>query len=150
MKGTLRENQGGLFSGNGYDQEVLLRHVEQHQLFNLRTSPEAYARLSDEKNITLLADLKVFTEHETLARRQLLQEAYVIDIQIEANTLLYMLRTGVAPVCARALAETLPPEELTSTSNFLYKQRRMSHMTLLREIDTLAAAIDVQFCSRPS
>ena len=142
VRTTLKDNQGALFSGNGYDQDVLFAHVKKEGLYNLRTSPEAYTRLSDAKNIKLLSDLKIFTEREVLARQQLLQEAFAIDIVIEGNTLLNMLRTGVAPACAKALVEDTVLGNLVSSSAALYKPRCVAHAALLNEIDILAAALD--------
>ena len=53
-----------------------------------------------------------------------------------------MLRTGVAPACAKALAEDGVLGGLPLSSAALYQPRREAHAALLNEIDILAAALD--------
>lgn len=141
VRETIAENQGAMFSGNGYDAENLQRLVEKEKLFNLRTSPDAYDRLSDAKNVEVLSSLGILAEHEVLARQAILQEAFANDIIIEANTLLSMLRTGVAPAAANAAKEDALLGSLAEKSEGLYKPRRDAHKELLEQIDALDKAI---------
>ena len=97
IRETIRENQGALFSGNGYSSE-LYEFAEKSKLFHLKSSPEAYRELTSSKNVRLFCELGIFNEREIVARQQVLEEAYATELKIEARTLLAILRTRILPV----------------------------------------------------
>jgi glutamine synthetase type III len=51
--------------------------AEQRGLRNLKTSPEAYDLLMDDKNVKMFEELKVFSYEEVLARQEIMYEQYV-------------------------------------------------------------------------
>ena len=96
IRDTIRDNQGALFSGDGYS-EALHKHAERAGLIHLKSSPEAYQALTSAKNVKLLGDLGIFNEREIAARQTVLQEAYATELWIEARALLDILRTLIIP-----------------------------------------------------
>jgi glutamine synthetase len=96
VRETLKENQGALFSGDGYS-SALFEHAEQHNLFHIKTSPEAYQRLTAPKNLKMFSEQGVFSEAEAVARQNVLLETLATEIQIEARTLISIMSTLIVP-----------------------------------------------------
>ena len=137
IRETIRENQGALFSGDGYSGE-LYEHAERWNLTHLKSSPEAYAALTAEKNVALFVSLDIFNERELGARQSVLQEAYASEIRIEARTLLQMLSTMIAPAAIQDAADS---DDSGFASRLLGGKRAMVE-DLLARTDALADAID--------
>ncbi len=96
---TIREHKRIIFNGNGYD-DAWIAEAEKRGLNNLKTTPDAIPMLLQEKNIALLCKHKVFTERELRARHEILLEAYVKAVHIEALTMVDMVRKDILPaVC---------------------------------------------------
>ena len=96
---TIREHKRIIFNGNGYD-DAWIAEAEKRGLYNLKTTPDAIPMLLQEKNIALLCKHKVFTERELRARHEILLEAYVKAVHIEALTMVDMVRKDILPaVC---------------------------------------------------
>eukprot|EP00005_Dracoamoeba_jomungandri_P002478 CAMPEP_0174251834 /NCGR_PEP_ID=MMETSP0439-20130205/1535_1 /TAXON_ID=0 /ORGANISM="Stereomyxa ramosa, Strain Chinc5" /LENGTH=714 /DNA_ID=CAMNT_0015332259 /DNA_START=91 /DNA_END=2235 /DNA_ORIENTATION=- len=96
IKQTVKENQQILFSGNNYDPK-LVDYAKKHNIFHLKSSPEAYSHLTSKKNIDLFSSMNVFTERELHARKNILNDQFSTELTIEGRTLLNMIQTGVAP-----------------------------------------------------
>ena len=137
IRETIKENQGALFSGNGYSEE-LYELAEKSGLFHLKSSPEAYQELTSTKNLKLFGDLDIFNERELVARQNALQEAYATELWMEARALLNILQTLILPVAmedARAGIESGYSSKLFSEKKDLVQQ-------LLTETDKLSEAFD--------
>jgi len=105
---TLKENMRVVFNGNGYSEEWLAE-AERRGLHNLRNTPAALEAFGAKKNIDLFSSTKVFSEKEFLARKSIMYQAYNNQVQMEAATLLDMIRTGVIPAIVRDLENTSTP-----------------------------------------
>ena len=137
IRESIRENQGALFSGNGYS-DALYEHAEKSDLIHLKSSPEAYKELTSAKNIKLFGDLGIFNEREITARQVVLHEAYATELWIEARALLKILRTLIIPVAiedARAGTES-------GYSSKLFGEKKDLVQQLLSETDKLSEAFD--------
>ena len=119
IRETIKQNQGALFSGNGYSEELHV-HAEKSALIHLKSSPEAYQALTSAKNVKLFGDLGIFNEREITARQGVLQEAYATELWIEARTLLNILRTLIIPV---AIEDARVGTESGYSSSFSTKRR---------------------------
>ncbi len=137
IRETIKQNQGALFSGNGYSEE-LYAHAEKSTLIHLKSSPEAYQALTSAKNVKLFGDLGIFNEREITARQGVLQEAYATELWIEARTLLNILRTLIIPV---ALEDAHVGTE-SGYSSKLFDEKTNLVQQLLTETDKLAVAFD--------
>ncbi len=85
-----------LFAGNSYSKEWELE-AEKRGLSNFKTSPEAYAHVTDEKNINLFTSFGVMSRVELESRREILFENYRKIKNIEARTMLEMTIRDIIP-----------------------------------------------------
>ena len=104
LKETLEQHGRILFNGDGYSEEWQ-REAERRGLLNLRTAPEAFARLTEPKNVALFADHGIFTPAELESRKEIHFETYAKCIRIEAATMVEMVRRQILPAGQAALRE---------------------------------------------
>ncbi len=93
---TVTKHKRILFNGNGYD-DTWVKEAAVRGLSNYRTTPEALSHYLDEKNKTLFVKNKVLSEAELAARREINEEGYNKVINIEALTMVDMVRRGILP-----------------------------------------------------
>ena len=104
----IKAHQRIIFNGNGYD-DSWIAEAESRGLLNLRSTPEALPHYTDEKNLKLFANHGVYTATEMHSRQEILLEEYTKTINIEARTMLDMLKKDIVPACikyGRELADT--------------------------------------------
>jgi glutamine synthetase len=89
-----------LFNGNGYDDAWIEEATKERGLSNLRTTPDALARLLDEKNLEMLTRHGVYSESELRSRYEIQLENYVRTVHIEALTMLDMAKREILPAVA--------------------------------------------------
>ena len=137
IRETIMANQGVLFSGDGYS-SALYEHAEEHNLFHLENSPDAYQCLTSEKNLKLFSELGVFSEKEVRARQNVLLEAFATDLQIEARTLIHMIQTLIVPAVLRDI-QNIAASGFTSRA---LTTRSELAQSLFTELDSLIEAFD--------
>jgi glutamine synthetase len=137
IRETIQANQGVLFSGDGYS-SALFEHAEEHGLFHLKNSPDAYQCLTSAKNLKLFSDLGVFSEKEARARQNVLLEAFATDIQIEVRTLIHMIQTLIVPAVLQDI-QNIAASGFTSRA--LTTRRELAE-SLFTELDSLIEAFD--------
>ena len=93
---TFKKHKRILFSGNAYSAEWELE-AKERGLSNFKTSPEAYAHFTDEKNMKLFAKFGVMSETEMCSRREIFFESYRKIKNIEARTMLEMTARDIIP-----------------------------------------------------
>ena len=96
IKKTIKEHKRIIFNGDGYD-ESWVAEAEKRGLSNLKTTPDALAHMLDKKNVDLFTSHKVFTLEEFTARHEVRLENYCKIINIEALTMLDMVRKNILP-----------------------------------------------------
>ena len=96
IKKTIAEHKRIVFNGDGYD-DAWVREAEKRGLYNLKTTPEALAHMMDEKNVKLFTSHGVLTEVEMAARHEVKLENYCKVVNIEALTMLDMVRRDILP-----------------------------------------------------
>lgn len=96
VRHTFRDHQRILFDGNGYSQ-AWEQEAEGRGLLNNKTTPDALPCMVDPENIAFLERYGVLTETETRARYVAQAEQYAKLINIEANTMVYMVRHMYLP-----------------------------------------------------
>ena len=97
---TFKKHSRILFSGNSYSKEWE-EEAKARGLSNYRTSPEAYAHFTDEKNIKLFGKFSVMSETEMLSRREIFFESYRKIKNIEARTMLEMTMRDIIPAVSK-------------------------------------------------
>ncbi len=97
IRKTIKDHKRIIFNGNGYDESWTKEAVEKRGLLNLRTTADAIPHLLDKKNVDMLTAHGVFTEEELQARHEILLDNYCKAVIIEANTMIDMAKTQIAP-----------------------------------------------------
>ncbi len=108
IKKTIKEHKRIIFNGNGYD-DAWLAEAEKRGLLNLRTTPDALPYYKIQKNLDLFTSHKVFSEEEVLARYEIKMELYSKTLNIEALTMVDMVRKDILPAAsayAKKLSDT--------------------------------------------
>ena len=71
--------------------------TEVRGLSNYKTTPDCMPHLLDEKNVTMLTKHGVFSKAELESRCEIMLENYCKSVTIEANTMVVMSKTQIAP-----------------------------------------------------
>ncbi|MBQ8144552.1 MAG: glutamine synthetase type III, partial [Butyricicoccus sp.] len=98
LRREIRAHRRIIFNGNGYSDEWL-EEAERRGLSNLRSTPEALVRYTDQKNIDMFGRHGIYTPVEIRSRRDILLEEYSKTVRIEARTMHDMLRRLIVPAC---------------------------------------------------
>ena len=96
VRDTLTRHQRIIFNGNGYS-ATWPEEAERRGLLNLRTTADALPALLDPDNIELFSRYGVLDEAEACARYVAKAEQYGKLLNIEANTMVYMVRHFYLP-----------------------------------------------------
>ena len=94
---TIKEHKRIIFNGNGYDDTWIKEATEKRGLLNYRTTPDCMPHLLDAKNVKMLTSHGVFSEAELKSRCDIMLENYCKTVVIEANTMVDMAKTEIAP-----------------------------------------------------
>ena len=105
IKETIKEHKRIIFNGNGYDDAWIKEATEVRGLKNYRTTPDCMPHLLDKKNVDMLTSHKVFTVEELKSRCEIMLENYCKSVTIEANTMIDMAKTEIAPAIERFTAD---------------------------------------------
>ncbi|MBQ6894362.1 MAG: glutamine synthetase III [Clostridia bacterium] len=96
IRKTIKEHKRIIFSGNNYSEEWVME-AEKRGLLNISSTPEAIPYLIDKKNIDLFTKHSVYNEAELEARCEILLETYVKTVNIEALTMVDMIKKDIIP-----------------------------------------------------
>ena len=119
IKKTIKDHRRIIFNGNGYDDAWIKEATEERGLLNYRTTADCMPHILDEKNVRMLTSLGVFSMDEIRSRRDIMLENYCKSILIEANTMVDMARTHIAPAVesyVSDLAKTAKTKKTVSPS----------------------------------
>ena len=105
IRKTIKDHKHVIFNGNGYDDTWIQEAVEKRGLLNYRTTPDCMPHLLDEKNVRMLTSHKVFSEAELKSRCEIMLENYCKTVLIEANTMIDMAKTEIAPAVSAYVLE---------------------------------------------
>lgn len=109
IRRTIKEHKRIIFNGDGYA-DAWQEEAAKRGLLNYKTAVEAIPHFVDEKNVKLFTSHNVFTEKEMISRTDILLEIYSKTINIEALTLIDMVKKDMLPAIsayAGELASTL-------------------------------------------
>jgi len=99
IKNTVKNHKRIIFNGNNYSEEWV-KEAEKRGLLNLKSTVDALPYFISDKNIKLFTKHGVFTETEIHSRYEILMENYCKTINIEALTMLEMVKKDIVPaVC---------------------------------------------------
>ena len=109
IKRVIKEHKRIIFDGNGYD-AAWVEEAERRGLLNLKSTPEALAHYTDQKNLDLFQRHGVYSETEVYSRQESLYEEYYKTINIEALTMIDMAKKDIVPAVVsyvKELADTI-------------------------------------------
>ncbi|MBO5744106.1 MAG: glutamine synthetase III [Clostridia bacterium] len=96
IRKTIKKHKRIIFSGNNYSEEWV-KEAEKRGLLNIASTPEAIPYLIDKKNIELFTKHAVYNEAELEARCEILLETYAKTVNIEALTMVDMIKKDIIP-----------------------------------------------------
>ena len=100
IKRELTAHKRIIFDGNGYD-ESWVEEAKRRGLSNNVSTVDALPSYISEKNINLFTSHSIYTRDEVFARYNIHVQNYSATIEIEARTLIDMLRKEILPAVSR-------------------------------------------------
>lgn len=97
IKNLYIEHKRVIFNGNNYSKEWI-REAKKRGLNNITNCVDAYDTLVSEKSIELFGKHKVMNDIELQSRREIYLDIYNKVINIEARTMLMMVKHDIMPV----------------------------------------------------
>jgi len=97
----IKEHKCIIYNGNGYSEEWLNEAVNVRKLPNLVSTPDALPEYITPKSVALFEKFKVYTEAELKARTEVLLENYSKVLNIEALTMIELVKKNILPACLK-------------------------------------------------
>ncbi len=139
IKETIKEHKRIIFNGNGYDNAWVKEATEVRGLSNYKTTPDCMPHLLDEKNVTMLTKHGVFSKAELESRCDIMLENYCKSVTIEANTMVAMANTQLAPAIDKYVGDLA---ERAATKKSIDPSIASSYeTTLVKKLSSLTDAI---------
>jgi glutamine synthetase len=132
------ENKRVVFCGNGYAAEWPVE-AEKRGLPNLTESVAAHAEFHTPESVALFERMGVLTEEEVAARADGMFENYAAVLEVEAHTLVEMVRTGVEPALEKDLNVYVKPAGTLTSVRF--EKRLAAYNAVSAACDELEAAV---------
>ncbi len=104
IKETFAAHLRIIFDGNGYSEDWK-KEAEKRGLLNLSTSPDAFKRFDDPKNVKLFERHGVMSKIEIESREEILFENYAKTVNIEALTMIEMASRDIIPAVNEYLGD---------------------------------------------
>ncbi|MDR2966174.1 MAG: glutamine synthetase III, partial [Treponema sp.] len=148
IKKTYCEHKRIIFNGNNYAEEWVIE-AKKRGLSNLRTTVDALPQFTSKKSIDLFSKHLVYTENEIHSRFEILMEAYCKTINIEALTMVDLVKGMIIPACVsyqNELAKLLERKKSCGSfdtsleTGLLDKVSKLSG-SMLKKLDTLEAEL---------
>jgi glutamine synthetase len=131
---TIREHKRIIFNGNGYD-DTWIHEAEKRGLINLKTTPECLPYLLHDKNVALFTSHKVYTESEIKSRYEIMAENYCKVLNIEARTMIDMVRHNILPAVSKYLHElsdtAMAKQAFVSDADCSYEEEQTIRLSAL-------------------
>lgn len=142
IRKTIKDHKRIIFNGNGYDDAWMKEAAEKRGLCNYRTTADCIPHLLDKKNVDMLTMHKVFTEAELKSRMEITLENYCKTVLIEANTMVSMARSEIAPAVETYVKEIVKTAALKkSVSDDIscaYESNLLKKLSVLTERISIA------------
>ena len=139
IRKTIREHKRIIFNDNGY-KESWIAEAKRRGLSNYDSTPVALSHYLDEANVRLFEMHHVLSRAECVSRYEIYLEKYCKTVNIEAKTLLDMIRKDILPAALnfeRRLLEAVEAEGRLGISENTYSKdllkKTVSCMNHLKE-----------------
>lgn len=150
IRKTIKDHKHIIFNGNGYDDTWIQEATEKRGLLNYRTTPDCMPHLLDKKNVDMLTSHGVFSEAELKSRCEIMLDNYCKTVLIEANTMVDMARTQIAPAVEEyilkiaqtaAAKKTLDESIICSFENDLVRKLSALTVRIAAKVEELESAV---------
>ncbi|MCP3902515.1 MAG: glutamine synthetase type III [Planctomycetes bacterium] len=151
LQEVVKNHRRVVFDGDNYD-DSWHAEAERRGLPNLRSTADALGALRTEKAKKLFAKYAVLSEVELDARVEILYERYYKVVEIEARTLVSMLRTEILPAALRFQTELAGTVTATRSAGLDCEDTRdqlQGLIGLVGELRTAADAVEEAETSPP-
>ncbi|MGN0477936.1 MAG: glutamine synthetase III, partial [Hominenteromicrobium sp.] len=138
IRRVIKEHKRIIFNGDGYADAWKLE-AEKRGLTNLRTTVDALPHYTDEKNVKLFADHKIYTAVEMQSRQDIILETYSKTINIEALTSSDMVKRDILPAVSAYVSEL--------SSGVLTKKSISEDIPCEAELDIIKRLSGLQDCA---
>ena len=98
LKRIATEHSHVIYNGDNYTDEWV-KEAKKRKLPNICSTVESLNTIMDEENVNVFERQNVLTKAELQARTEILLEAYSMQINIEALTMLNMAKRQILPAC---------------------------------------------------
>jgi glutamine synthetase len=144
LPSIIKESKKVIFNGNGYSEEWHAE-AEKRGLPNLKNTVEVLPVITRKDTTDLFAKYKVYSPKELESRFNILSEAYVKTLNIEANTALMMAKSQILPAAIRYQTELAQNAAALKAAGVSGNTEVLSQMTvaigeLIKGIATLEKA----------
>ncbi|HMN96560.1 MAG TPA: glutamine synthetase III [Phycisphaerales bacterium] len=140
LREVVEKHRRIVFDGDGYS-AAWHAESEKRGLPNLRSTPEALEVLRGREAKALFARHGVLTERELDARAEILVHQYVLTMEIEARTLVSLLRQQVLPAAIRHQTELAESVAATQAAGVECPDAEEALRAFARQVAALRAAI---------
>lgn len=104
-KEALNKHWRVIFDGNGYDPSWL-DEAQKRGIWRIDSGVDAINMMSSDKNIKLFSDMKVMSKEELLARRDVNLQHYAGMVEMEALSMIDMVKQQIIPAIKEAEQDT--------------------------------------------
>lgn len=145
LKNSLQEHKRVVFNGNNYSDEWV-EEAKRRGLPNLRTTPEAFEVYASQKNMDLMEKHGIYSAAEMKAREEIHLEEYSKTINIEALTMLSMVKRQITPAVLNYIKDLTAvlsqKKALGDLIDFTGEETQLStisklYSSMIKKIDTL-------------
>jgi glutamine synthetase len=132
-----------VFDGDNYS-DAWHKEAEKRGLPNLLSTVDALPALKSKESLKLFQKYSVLNEVELAARVDVLYENYTTIIEIEARTLLTMLKTQVIPSALRFQAEVAETVAATHTAGEKCPdtEKQLRELAMISELRAAVAEVE--------
>ena len=138
IRDTIVKHKRIIFNGDGYSKSWEVE-AERRGLLNLRTTADALPCFIKEPNRRLFEKYGVFTEAEIYSRYRILLESYSTTVDIEALTLVDMVKRNILPATEAYEKELC--DIIVKKASILGEESTKTEKTSLEKISHLAESL---------
>ena len=135
IKRTLTEHKRIISNGNNYSDEWKAE-AEKRGLLNLKNTPTALPYFISDRNVELFERHSVFTKSEAHSRYEIMLEAYVKTLHIEALTMSEMMKKDIIPAVSSYIKELAQTASAAKTVS--YEISDSYEVAIIEELSALA------------
>jgi len=110
---ALKKHWRVIFNGNGYSEEWPIE-AGKRGIWRIDSGVESMKQLSSPKNIALFEKMKVLSEKEAVARTEVLYDHYTGSVEMEALTMVDMIKQHVIPSVKNSIESAVIPATMVA------------------------------------